>query len=195
MKIIGITGGVGAGKSAILAYLKEQHGAIVIEADKVGHLLMAPGGACYEKIIEAFGDGLIKEDQTIDRGKLGAIVFADEKRLECLNQIVHPEVKQWIRNEIKKERIKGETELFVIEAALLIEDHYDEICDELWYIHTSEEIRRKRLKESRGYSEEKIAGIMANQLSPEQFQAACQVVIDNSGMMEDTYRQIDKQLG
>jgi dephospho-CoA kinase len=195
MKIIGITGGVGAGKSAILAYLKEQHGAIVIEADKVGHLLMAPGGACYEKIIEAFGDGLIKEDQTIDRGKLGAIVFADEKRLECLNQIVHPEVKQWIRNEIKKERIKGETELFVIEAALLIEDHYDEICDELWYIHTSEEIRRKRLKESRGYSEEKIAGIMANQLSPEQFQAACQVVIDNSGMVEDTYRQIDKQLG
>ena len=195
MKIIGITGGVGAGKSAILAYLKEQHGAIVIEADKVGHLLMAPGGACYEKIIEAFGDGLIKEDQSIDRGKLGAIVFADEKRLECLNQIVHPEVKQWIRNEIKKERIKGETELFVIEAALLIEDHYDEICDELWYIHTSEEIRRKRLKESRGYSEEKIVGIMANQLSPEQFQAVCQVVIDNSGMMEDTYRQIDKQLG
>lgn len=195
MKIIGITGGVGAGKSAILAYFKEAHEAIVIEADKVGHLLMAPGGACYKKIIETFGEDLVKEDQTIDRGKLGAIVFANEERLGCLNKIVHPEVKQWITKEIEKERIKGETKLLVIEAALLIEDHYDEICDELWYIHTSEEVRRKRLKESRGYSDEKIAGIMANQLSPEQFQESCQIVIENSGLLEDTYRQIDKQLG
>ena len=195
MKIIGITGGVGAGKSSILAYLEEAHGAIVIEADKVGHLLMAPGGACYNKIIEVFGRDLLGADQTIDRAKLGAIVFCNEERLGCLNKIVHPQVKQWIKNKIEEERLKGECTLFVIEAALLIEDHYDEICDELWYIHTDEGIRRKRLKESRGYSDEKIAGIMANQLSPEKFRKACQAVIVNNGLLEDTYQQIDKQLG
>ena len=123
------------------------------------------------------------------------IVFCNEERLGCLNKIVHPQVKQWIKNKIEEERLKGECTLFVIEAALLIEDHYDEICDELWYIHTDEGIRRKRLKESRGYSDEKIAGIMANQLSPEKFRKACQAVIVNNGLLEDTYQQIDKQLG
>ena len=82
-----------------------------------------------------------------------------------------------------------------MEAALLIEDHYDVICDEMWYIHTDADIRAKRLKETRGYDDEKIAGIMANQKSPEEFRSACQAVIDNSGDLAYTYEQIDKQLG
>ena len=195
MKVIGITGGVGAGKSAILNYLKEKHHAVVVEADKVGHLLMEPGGACYYSIVEKFGSSILNGDQTINRGKLGKIVFADESLLNELNKIIHPRVKSHIVSEIAKERAYHRTNYFVVEAALLIEDHYDVICDEMWYIHTDADIRAKRLKETRGYDDEKIAGIMANQKSPKEFRSACQVVIDNSGDLAYTYEQIDRQLG
>ena len=195
MKVIGITGGVGAGKSEILRYLKEKHGARVIEADKVGHLLMEPGGACYYSIVEKFGSSILNGDQTINRGKLGKIVFADTALLDALNKIIHPKVKSYIVSEIAKEKAYHRTNLFVVEAALLIEDHYDVICDELWYIHTDAQVRAKRLKETRGYDEQKIADIMANQKSPEEFSSACQVVIDNSGELAYTCEQIDRQLG
>ena len=195
MKVIGITGGVGAGKSAILNYFKEKYGAMIVEADKVGHLLMEPGGACYYSIVEKFGSSILNGDQTINRGKLGKIVFADPQLLDALNKIIHPKVKSYIVSEIAKERAYHRTNLFVVEAALLIEDHYDVICDELWYIHTDEQVRAERLKESRGYDDEKIESIMANQKSPEEFRAACQAVIDNSGDLTNTYEQIDRQLG
>ena len=195
MKVIGITGGVGAGKSEILKYLKEKHGAVIIEADKVGHLLMEPGGACYYSIVEKFGSSILNGDQTINRGKLGKIVFADETLLGELNKIIHPRVKSHIVSEIAKERAYHRTKYFVVEAALLIEDHYDVVCDELWYIHTDAEVRAKRLKASRGYDDEKIASIMANQKSPEEFRMACQAVIDNSGSLTETFAQIDRQLG
>ena len=195
MKVIGITGGGGAGKSEILKYLKEKHHAMVVEADKVGHLLMEPGGACYYSIVEKFGSSILNGDQTINRGKLAKIVFADAALLEALNKIIHPRVKAHIVSEIAKERAYHRTELFVIEAALLLEDHYDVICDEIWYIDTDMEIRAKRLKETRGYDDEKIAGIMANQKSPEEFRMACQAVIDNSGSLTETFAQIDRQLG
>ena len=195
MKVIGITGGVGAGKSEILKYLKEKYGAIVIEADKVGHLLMEPGGACYYSIVEKFGSSVLNGDQTINRGKLGKIVFADEGLLAELNKIIHPRVKSHIVSEIAKERAYRRTKYFVVEAALLIEDHYDVICDEMWYIHTDASVRAERLKETRGYDDEKIASICANQESPEEFRSACHVVIDNSGDLAGTRKQIDEQLG
>ena len=195
MKVIGITGGVGAGKSEILKFFKEKYHAIVVEADKVGHMLMEPGGACYYSIVEKFGSSILNGDQTINRGKLGKIVFSDEALLAELNKIIHPRVKSHIVSEIAKERAYHRTDLFVVEAALLIEDHYDVICDEMWYIHTDASVRAERLKETRGYDDEKIAGIMANQKSPEEFRSACQVVIDNSGDLAYTYEQIDRQLG
>ena len=195
MKVIGITGGVGAGKSEILKYLKEKYKAVVIEADKVGHLLMEPGGACYYSIVEKFGSSILNGDQTINRTKLGKVVFADEALLKELNKIIHPRVKSHIVSEIAKERAYHRTNYFVVEAALLIEDHYDVVCDELWYIHTEESVRAKRLKEARGYDDEKIASICANQKSPEEFRSACQIEIDNSGNLADTCRQIDEQLG
>ena len=195
MKVIGITGGVGAGKSEILKYLKEKYKAVVIEADKVGHLLMEPGGACYYSIVEKFGSSILNGDQTINRTKLGKVVFADEALLKELNKIIHPSVMSHIVSEIAKERAYHRTNYFVVEAALLIEDHYDVVCDELWYIHTEESVRAKRLKEARGYDDEKIASICANQKSPEEFRSACQVEIDNSGNLADTCRQIDEQLG
>lgn len=194
MKVIGITGGVGAGKSEILHYLEEKYHARIVEADRAAHFLMEAGNVCYEEIVKTFGSDILNSDKTIDRDRLGKIVFKDQRQLSLLNEIVHPRVKELIVSEIQKERRKQKSTLFIIEAALLLEDHYDMICDEIWYIYADEKVRTERLKKTRGYSEEKIAGIMANQKSPEEFRKACQAVIDNSGLLKDTYAQIDRRL-
>lgn len=191
--VLGITGGVGAGKSTVLSWLKEKHGAFILEADAVAHQLQQPGEACYDRIVEAFGDEIRTPDQGIDRGLLGAIVYADREKLELLNGIVHPAVKTFIRGKIAKE--KGKSSLIVIEAALLIEDHYEELCDEMWYIYADVPTRTKRLMTSRGYSPEKIRQIMNNQLSEEVFRSRCAAVIDNSDSdLSRTQAQIDQTL-
>ena len=104
-------------------------------------------------------------------------------------------MKQYVKEQYALEKEKGVLSFLVLEAALLIEEHYDEICDELWYIYTSEENRRVRLKESRGYSDTKIDGILKSQLTEDNYRSACAVVIDNNGPIEGTYAQIEKALG
>lgn len=189
MKVIGITGGVGSGKSRILSFMETEYGAVVCEADKTAWALQEPGQSSYEKIVDHFGTEILHDDGTINRKLLGAIVFSDPSELEVLNRITHPAVKAQVRAQIAEERAKG-TALFVVEAALLLEDNYDEVCDELWYIYTDEQIRRVRLKESRGYSDEKIDAMILAQASEEMYRKGCQVVIDNSGTFEDTCLQI-----
>ena len=111
-----------------------------------------------------------------------------------MNSIVHPAVKEYVIRQQEYEKERGELSLLVLEAALLIEEHYDKICDELWYIYTSEENRRDRLKASRGYSDEKIDNIFKSQLSEEEYRKYCAVVIDNNGSVEVAFEQIDKAL-
>ena len=193
MKVIGITGGIGTGKSRVLEYMKTEFSAVVCQADEVAKKLQQPGEECYGPIVEYFGKSILDKDEKIDRGRLGAIVFADRKKLTVLNQIVHPRVKNHILKEIEAERSAG-TRLFVIEAALLIQDHYDMICDELWYIYANARVRRERLKKNRHYSDEKIDAILSAQDSEEIYRKGCKYVIDNSGFFEDTIRQI-KDLG
>lgn len=193
MRIIGITGGVGSGKSRILSFMEERYGAVICQADQVAWRLQEPGGECYKKIVAHFGAKILREDQTIDRGILGGIVFGDAKEMEILNGIVHPKVKTYIKTQIEAEK-KASTPCFVLEAALLLEDHYDEICDEIWYIYTEEAIRRIRLKESRGYNDEKITAMIASQMPEHVFRKRCQVVIDNSGAFKRTEKEIEKAM-
>lgn len=190
MKIIGVTGGVGAGKSAVLAYLQEEYGAYVVLADQVANLLKEPGQSCYQPIVDLLGIAVLQEDGFINRKAMGQMIFSDAALLKEVNAIIHPAVKQYILEQIEKKRFE-KTEIFVIEAALLLEDNYDAICDEVWYIYTSEAVRRTRLKESRGYSDDYITGIMKKQLSEEVFRARCDVIIDNSNTVEETQKQID----
>ena len=195
MKVLGITGGVGAGKSTVLTYLKEHYGARVIQADQVGHLLQRPGESCYRRIVELFGPAVLNADGTISRPKLGAIVYADPQKMARLNAIMHPSIRRWIKAEVETERKRGRVPFVTIEAALLLEDHYDEICDEIWYIYTDDAVRIKRLQQSRGYLEEQCRSIMANQKKESDFRAACQLVIDNSSdIVQNTYEQMDKGL-
>ena len=195
MKVIGITGGVGAGKSEILAYLREHANCRIIIADKVAHDLEKQGGVCYDRIVALLGEEVIAEDGKIDKSKMAARIFADKGLLVQINEIVHPAVKEYIVNEIAKEKKVGRLDYLFIEAALLIEDGYGKIVDEMWYIHTDEKTRRDRLKASRGYSDEKIDSIMREQLSEEEFHKHCSTVIDNSKSLESAYGQIDKKLG
>ena len=132
-----------------------------------------------------------RREPAFDRGKLAQVIFSNEEKRERLNTIVHPAVKKYVKEQFQLERERGTIQVLVLEAALLIEEHYDEICDELWYIYTSEENRRARLKASRGYSDEKIDQIFKSQLSEEAFREAACEVIDNNGDREDTFRQID----
>lgn len=193
MKIIGLTGGVGSGKSRVLSYLKETYKAYVCQADHVAWELQRPGTECYQRIIEHFGYSILNEDGTLNRKRLGEIVFSDSDELLQLNAIMHPAVKEYVRDVIQKERKNGQG-FFVLEAALLIEEGYGAICDELWYIYANDQTRVRRLMENRGYSDRRIRDIMASQLSKEAYEKGCDRVIDNSGSFEDTRAQIDKAL-
>lgn len=193
MITLGITGGVGAGKSTVLNHLANKYGAFVLQADEAGHLLMRRGAPCYDPIADLFGTEILDEAGEIDRKKVASIVFSDSSLLEKLNGIVHPAVKSYIL-ETLEEKKREKCSLFVLEAALLLEEHYDRICDDLWYIYTDDAIRRKRLKADRGYSDEKIDGILRNQLSDAVFREKCRYIVDNSGSPEETCRQVDERI-
>ena len=194
MKTIGITGGVGCGKSAVLEYIADRYNARVIYADNLANELESPNHECYDDIVRLLGSDILATDGTINKKKMAAAIFADETLLKQVNGIVHPAVKKCILEEIDKEKTAGKYDLFILEAALLIQDGYDKILDELWYVYTDEEVRRGRLKTSRGYSDEKIDSIMRSQLSEDEYMDHCVVKIDNSGDLKDTYRQIDEHL-
>ena len=104
MRIIGITGGVGAGKSTVLAFLEKEYGAAVIQADQVGHLVMEPGEECYEDVIGIFGKEIIKEDKTIDRKRVSDVVFEQPHLLKRLESVIHPAVKRYICRRIRELR-------------------------------------------------------------------------------------------
>lgn len=192
--ILGITGGIGAGKSTVLQLLQGHWNAYLLEADKIAHDLMKPGRAAYFQIVEQFGEEIIGENQQIDRKRLGEIVFSSEEKRQELNRCTHPLVKQEILQRIHQIQSEEKEALIVIEAALLLEEHYDEICDEIWYIYAEESVRRERLKKSRNYSEQKISQIMARQLKEDEFKNRCNRTIDNGKNLEDTLYQLKKAL-
>lgn len=186
MRVIGITGGVGSGKSEVLRLLKEEFGARLFMADDIAHEVMEPGGEACRTIEEAFGAEYLKPDGSVDRQKMAALIFKDAKALETMNSIVHPAVWKRIENGIQT----APERLVVVEAALFDEEH-NRLFDEVWYIYTSRENRISRLMASRGYSREKCLDIMSSQKSEEEFQAMADRVIDNNQTVEDVKRQIE----
>lgn len=191
MKIIGITGGVGAGKSTVLDHLEKQYNACVLQADKIGHLVMEPGGICYGQVIALFGKQIIKNDKIIDRKMVSDVVFAHEEMRQKLDDIIHPAVKSYILDKIEEQKKAGCT-LMIVEAALLLEDHYDAFCDKVWYIHTDQEIRIERLMSSRGYTREKAENIIARQATEGFFREHADYIIQNNGDLDETWRQIEE---
>ncbi|MCI5954625.1 MAG: dephospho-CoA kinase [Lachnospiraceae bacterium] len=191
---IGITGGIGAGKSEILSYIRKHYKCEIYLADEVAHEVKRPGTECYRALVDLLGKEIINPDGQIDKARMAEKIFADASLLEKVNQLIHPAVKVYLLEHLEKARAAGEVELFFVEAALLIECGYGELVDEMWYIYADEQVRRERLKKARGYSEEKIENIMAKQLPEQKFRENCDFVIDNSGELADSYRQIDRKL-
>lgn len=191
MKTIGITGGVGSGKSAVLEYIAEKYNALVIYADKLAYELESPGHICYDRIVELLGRDILDSDGFINKKAMAEKIFADNDLLREVNDIVHPAVKDYITDRIRRELEYDEYDYFVLEAALLIEEKYYEILDELWYVRADEDVRRQRLRSSRGYSDEKIDSIIDSQLDDQTYMKYCLHVIDNSGNLTDTYAQVD----
>ena len=174
MLFIGITGGVGAGKSEILSFLEKNYNAKVMLTDEIAHDLMEPGTDCYKKLQELFADDAVfLPEGGFDRPALAAVIFSNEAKRQALNDIVHPAVKQYVKEQMDQHRQQEDLDLLVVEAALLIEEHYDEICDELWYIYTTEDNR---------------------QLPEAAYRKACRVVIDNNAAPKDAFAQMREAL-
>lgn len=191
---IGITGGIGAGKSEILNYIRKHYRCEIYLADQVAHEVKRAGTECYHALVGLLGEEIKDPDGEIDREKMAEKIFADPALLEQVNGIIHPAVRSYLLERLEEARRAGQAELFFVEAALLIECGYGQLVDEMWYIYADEAVRRRRLAESRGYSREKADSIMARQLSEKRFRENCGFIIDNSGSLADSCRQIDRKL-
>ena len=197
MKIIGITGGVGAGKSRVLAYLQEHYNCRIMLTDQTAKDLQLPGGACYGPVLEILSEAdtgreLLEQDGTINKEEMASRIFADPDLLRRINALIHPAVTQAVMDAIAQEREAGRIDYFFLEAALLIETGFTEVVDSMWYIYADEAVRRQRLRETRGYDDAKTDRIMASQLSDALFRENCDTVIDNSGDFSDTAWRIDQ---
>lgn len=184
MKVIGITGGVGAGKSTVVGIIQKHIPSVYLHCDVIAHDLMLPDGKAYPEIVRRFGEQILNEDKTINRKALYEASFPTG-RVEELNACVHPLVREFVEETIARLRAEQFEGYILIEAALLIEAGYREICDELWYVTAPEALRRERLAKDRGYTEEKIDSIMAQQSSEEFFRQNCDFVLMNDSSFEE----------
>jgi dephospho-CoA kinase len=185
MKIIGLTGGIASGKSTVSRALQDL-GAIVIDADEVAHTIIEPGKPAWEDIVEHFGSEVLNPDQTIDREKLGAIVFNDPERLQELNQITHPRVGEQFKQMIKNIKSQQADAVLFIEVPLLYETHMDRICDEVWVVWVDEETQIQRLMKRDGLSREDALKRIDAQMSLDEKARRADFVIDNRFSIEET---------
>ncbi|MDX2170308.1 MAG: dephospho-CoA kinase [Deltaproteobacteria bacterium] len=177
MKTIGLTGGIGAGKSAASRILAEL-GALVIDADRVGHEVYLPGTPGWEQVVAAFGGEIVAPDGTIDRRQLGTRVFAAPAELARLNAIVHPLIRDAVAARVAAARAGNRP--IVVEAALLVEAKWDALVDEVWLVTARPDVIEARLVEQRGMTPEAIAARVRAQLSDAERAARADVIIDNS---------------
>lgn len=194
MYFIGITGGIGAGKSEVLNYIRAHYNCEIYLADEVAHLVKQPDTPAYRELLGLLGPDVLGADGQIDKNAMAGKIFASSGLLEQVNGIIHPAVKNFLMERLEKAKMAADAEFFFVEAALLIEGGYLALVDEMWYIYADEAVRRERLRRARGYEEEKISRIMSKQLTEEAFRKNCDFVIDNGGDFQEACRQIDARL-
>jgi dephospho-CoA kinase len=190
MKRLGITGGIASGKSVVAGMLREL-GFHVIDADALGHEVMEPGTRAYEEIAREFGEGVIGKDGRIDRGKLGAIVFAEAEKLKRLNAIVHPRVEEEMVRQFSEWENSDVKDAAFVEAALLVEAGYHKKLDGLVVAWCTPEQQMERLL-ARGLSESEARRRIASQMPAEEKLKFATQEIDCSGSLEETRRQVEE---
>jgi dephospho-CoA kinase len=190
MKVIGLTGGIGSGKSTVSQLLSEL-GANVLDADKVGHQCYQPGTETWKDVVDAFGEEIVAPDGSIDRKKLGAIVFKDPEALTRLNQIMHPRMYDMMADQIEEYRLGG-AEVVVLEAAILLEAGWTPLVDEIWITVASEPTVVQRVRERTGLPEEQIRSRIRSQLSNEERKGKADLVISNDGGLDELRKKVEE---
>lgn len=186
---IGLTGGIGSGKSTV-ATLLDELGAVVIHADVVGHEVYLPQTEGWRRVTAAFGNEILKPDQTIDRQKLGAIVFRDPAALKQLNAIVHPLIYAEVERRIRSLRASTLVLPIVVEAAILIEANWLPLVDEVWLVVAGRDAVVQRLSSQRGLSPDEVSRRVDAQLSDVERRKFAHIVIENRGSVEDLRQDV-----
>jgi len=188
MKVIGLTGGIASGKSTVAGFLAEL-GAVVIDADKVGHEVFKPDTEPWREVVTAFGTGILKPNGEIDRSKLGEIVFGNPDSLARLNQIMHPRINDMVKAQIEEYQRQG-VDLVVLEAPLLLEAGWTSLVDEVWVTVAPESIVLRRLKKKTGMSREQSLARIRSQLPSEERIKRADVVIDTDCSLDEVRAKV-----
>jgi dephospho-CoA kinase len=189
MVVIGVTGGVGTGKSTV-ARLFARLGAAVLDADAIAHQAMAPGRAARRQVLRAFGRGILNPDGTINRRRLAELVFRDRRRRRRLERIVHPHVIRQIRRQIHRLRREGRVRAVVLDVPLLLEAGAQGLADALVVVTAPPTVQRRRLARARGWTPEEVARRSTAQWGASAKAALADVVVDNARGMEATRTQV-----
>jgi dephospho-CoA kinase len=188
LKLIGLTGGAGSGKSTVSAMLREL-GAVVIDADEAAHAAYEPGSPGFEAVVREFGTEYVR-DGRIDRARLGELVFHDEDARHRLNAIVHPLVREWMAARTAEAALRS-AEVVVQDVPLLFENGLERLYSTVLLVYVPDHVQLKRLVEGRGLSEDKARAMIAAQMPIEEKRKLAHHVIDNSGSREATQQQVE----
>jgi dephospho-CoA kinase len=194
MKIIGIIGGCGSGKSEVSNLFKKDFNAYIIDADEIAHDVIKKDSKAYEKIVKHFGKHILDDYGNIDRGKLGQLVFNDERELQLLTDITHPFINEKIKSIIDKLKKENKYCYIVLEITALGKGEIYSLIDEYWYIYCDIDVRMERLLKYRNISTKSAMNIISKQLSDEDFRKHADVIIDNSNTLDITYNHMKKYL-
>jgi dephospho-CoA kinase len=179
MKVIGLTGGTGSGKSVVSKSFAAA-GAVIVDADKIAHDIILKGEPAYHEIIEYYGTGILDTEGNIIRKKLGEIVFNDKEKLAFLNQCTHKYITAEVKRQIAEAKEEGTAAAIIVDAPLLLEAKLETVCDEVWVVYADPEVRAQRVMTRDGITYELAKARIANQKSWDEYKAAASVVIDNS---------------
>lgn len=179
MKVIGLTGGTGSGKSVVSRSL-EAAGAVIVDADQIAHDIILKGEPAYMEIIAYYGTGILDEEGNIIRKKLGEIVFHDKEKLAFLNQCTHKYITAEVNRQISAAKEKGTASAIIVDAPLLLEAGLEKVCDVVWVVYAEPEVRAQRVMARDGITYELAKARIANQKKWEEYKAAANAVIDNS---------------
>ena len=188
MLTIGLTGGIGSGKS-VVADLLRQRGASIIDADRLGHEAYAPNSEAWRQVVAAFGEDILTEEGEIDRRKLGAIVFSDPAELERLNGIMHPLMAKMVEG-LKADLAATGVSVAVVEAAVLFEAGWDALVDEVWTTHAPAEAVVERLRQRNGLSEEEARKRINSQMPAAERNRRSDVVVENASDLATLEREV-----
>ncbi len=191
MKIIGVVGGMGSGKSTVVHLLSELAKTYIISADHIGHRILKKGNPGYTLAIETFGKEIVGEDGEINRGILGSIVFSDPAKLEQLNQISHPLIYKKVKEEIEVAASKDVYDYIIVDAALLIEIRLIELVNQVWGVYLPFETQVERIMLRNSLSKEEAIKRISTQLPWLEIKKRTDATIDNGGTMGSTKEQIE----